>query len=111
MKLKHLQLLLGRLGPDFADGDFGTGVTPLLCAAAAGDTGVVGELLARGVDPNGTRERSAPLAHAARTDAPDAVRLLLDGGADARHRDPATGMTALHIAAGEDQPLTPVIIR
>jgi ankyrin repeat protein len=62
-----------------------TGVTPLhLAAASVGGGSAVAELLARGADPN-AREAAAgqtPLMFAAAANRADAVRALLEAGAD-----------------------------
>jgi uncharacterized protein len=103
-----------------ADTMLGTGATPLLRAAKAGDTEVVKVLLAKGADPKlttkfgmtpvmaaaglGTKEEDTTGRKKTETQAISSIKLCLDAGADVNAID-NQGDTALHGAAqkGDDQ--------
>jgi len=103
-----------------ADTMLGTGATPLLRAAKAGDTEVVKVLLAKGADPKlttkfgmtpvmaaaglGTKEEDTTGRKKTETQAIASIKLCLDAGADVNAID-NQGDTALHGAAqkGDDQ--------
>jgi ankyrin repeat protein len=72
-----------------------SGVDLLSWAAFGGAAGAAQLLLERGADPD-----TGALHFAAGGAQLDLVRLLLDAGADANRRDPATGRTPLHAAVG-----------
>jgi ankyrin repeat protein len=103
-----------------ADTMLGTGATPLLRAAKAGDTEVVKVLLAKGADPKlttkfgmtpimaasglGTKEEDTTGRKKTEAQAIASIKLCLDAGADVNAID-TQGDTALHGAAqkGDDQ--------
>jgi uncharacterized protein len=103
-----------------ADTMLGTGATPLLRAAKAGDTEVVKVLLAKGADPKlttksgmtplmgaaglGTKEEDTTGRKKTEPEAIASIQLCLDAGADVNAAD-NQGETALHGAAqkGWDQ--------
>jgi ankyrin repeat protein len=103
-----------------ADTMLGTGTTPLLRAAKAGDTEVVQALLAKGADPKlsdrpgitplmaaaglGTKEEDTTGRKKTEAEAIASIKLCLDAGADVNAAD-IQGDTALHGAAqkGYDQ--------
>ncbi len=103
-----------------ADTMLGTGATPLLRAAKAGDTEVVKLLLAKGADPKlttkfgmtpvmaaaglGTKEEDTTGRKKTEAEAIASLKLCLDAGADVNATD-RQGDTALHGAAqkGYDQ--------
>jgi uncharacterized protein len=103
-----------------ADTMLGTGTTPLMRAAKAGDTEVVKVLLAKGADPKlttrfgmtplmaaaglGTKEEDTTGRKKTEAEAIAAIKLCLDAGADVNAID-NQGDTALHGAAqkGDDQ--------
>src|ERR1044072_9293889 len=67
-------------------------VTPLSLAAAAGNDVIIERLLKAGADPNGTSEEGqTALMTASLTGKVDAVKLLLETGADANAREPYKG--------------------
>lgn len=103
-----------------ADTMLGTGTTPLMRAAKAGDAEVVQALLAKGADPKlttksamtpvmaaaglGTKEEDTTGRKKTEADAIASIKLCLDAGADVNAVD-GQGDTALHGAAqkGYDQ--------
>lgn len=85
---RHLD---GGSSPD----DRTSGVDLLSWAAFGGASSTAGLLLDRGADPD-----TGALHFAAGGARLELVRLLLEAGADANRRDPATGRTPLHAAVG-----------
>mmetsp|Transcript_97428 Transcript_97428/g.172553 ORF Transcript_97428/g.172553 Transcript_97428/m.172553 type:complete len:146 (+) Transcript_97428:104-541(+) len=74
---------------------------PLHTAACNGDTDLLRELLAAGHDPNLPNFRETPPLHmAVEAGVLDAVRVLLEHGADVNCVHGARGTTAAHVAAG-----------
>jgi ankyrin repeat protein len=78
------------------------GVTPLSLAAANGNAAILSLLIAAGADPNAASAHEPVLMTATRSGSVDAVRCLLDHGADVNAREPWQGETALMWAAGKN---------
>jgi ankyrin repeat protein len=78
------------------------GATPLSLACTNGSAAMIGELLKAGEDPNAVVSDmgDTALMLAARTGKPDAVKVLLDRGADANKTN-TEGQTALMWAVAE----------
>ncbi|MBQ0825882.1 ankyrin repeat domain-containing protein [Streptomyces tagetis] len=95
-----------------ADAD---GTTPLYQAAVQGDAETVRLLLAAGASPDtesGTGSEGLPPCGAACWGYTEAVRALLDHGADPRRReDHGTGLTALEWADKGPHPETAALLR
>ena len=79
-----------------------------ICIVGAGSIGCYlgGRLLAAGADPNQTvlSQNETPLMFAARSGSVDAVRALLDKGAQLEATEKLRGSTALLWAAEQDRP-------
>jgi ankyrin repeat protein len=76
-------------------------ITPLHLACMSGNAAILERLLKAGVDTNAVVEGEPALMTAAMTGKPDAIKVLLDHGADVAAKDPARGQTALMWAASE----------
>jgi ankyrin repeat protein len=80
------------------------GVTPLSLAAMNGNGRIVQLLLASGADAKGTVSSGQTVLMIAARTSVDAVRALLDTGANVNARETQLGETALMWAAAENQP-------
>ncbi len=80
------------------------GTMPLLLAAENGHTAVIGSLLAAGADAKAAdRNGTTALMLAAAAGKADALRLLVQHGADVNARERVMDRTALMFAAGKDR--------
>ncbi|PWT82864.1 MAG: hypothetical protein C5B57_07965 [Blastocatellia bacterium] len=83
------------------------GITALALAARQGNAALLGSLLKAGADlriaDSAESEGQTLLMHASHTGSVEAIRLLVDYGADVNARERRTGTTALMWAAIEDQ--------
>ena len=77
------------------------GATPLLLACTNGNASIVETLLRAGANPDAFSAGETALMTAARTGSVDAVRVLLDYGADTHLKESLRGQTALMAAAAE----------
>ena len=80
------------------------GYTPLHLAAQIGHANVIAPLVAAGaVVSAATTTGATPLMHAAHSGNTDAVRILIENGADPNVKELANGQTALMFAAASDR--------
>ena len=98
------RLLAAGYPPDESSDD---GITPLMWAARYGATHSMAALLDAGADANARdhNNRWTPLLHAVHKQRPQAVRLLLERGAEADAAAPG-GLTPLLMAAADTDPST-----
>jgi len=104
---------------EFGDGGLGEGATPLMRAAKAGNTALMGLLLDKGADPNramksGTTALMVSVNRQGRLSGPmattiAAATLLLERGADVNAVN-ANGDTALHIAVSKGDELVKFLV-
>jgi len=79
-------------------------ITPLILAARNGSGATIATLLKAGADPGKAAASGAtPLMSAATSGIVDAVKALVDGGADLNARERTNGQTALMFAAWENR--------
>jgi ankyrin repeat protein len=78
----------------------GTGEPLIVAAAMQGDPVIIEDLLSHGADVNAAGERGSPLFWAARQANLEAVRALLERGANVKYKGPDGG-TALHATLGD----------
>ncbi len=79
-------------------------ITPLILAARNGSGAMIAALLKAGADPGKAASTGAtPLMSAATSGVVDAVKALVDGGADLNAREKTNGETALMFAAWENR--------
>ncbi|MBZ5606531.1 MAG: ankyrin repeat domain-containing protein, partial [Acidobacteriia bacterium] len=77
-------------------------VTPLFMACTNGSAAMIGELLRAGADPNSAKSNgTTALMIGAESGSVDAVKLLLDRGADANRKEAVHEETALMFAAAQ----------
>ena len=80
------------------------GYTPLHLAAQVGHAGVIAPLVAAGAQVGAlTATGATALMQAAHSGSTDAVRILIENGADANAKETANGQTALMFAAAADR--------
>ena len=80
-------------------------ITPLSLACTNGSTAIIERLLQAGVDPNSkSEEGETALMTAARTGMPEALKLLLDRGANVNAVEPEFQQTALMLTVRENHP-------
>ena len=80
------------------------GYTPLHLAAQIGNANVIAPLVAAGAQVAAlTTTGATPLMHAAHSGSVDAVRILIENGADPNIKETANGQTALMFAAASDR--------
>src|SRR5687767_15167984 len=80
------------------------GYTPLHLAAQVGNANVIAPLVASGAQVSAlTATGATALMHAAHSGNADAVRILIENGADPNVKETANGQTALMFAAASDR--------
>ena len=100
------------LGNEEEDVEDGSGITPLMSAAKAGDGSKIARLLQHGADPNhrSAKQQSTPLELAVISMQRPAVQALLDGGAQVNARPYALIRAAEQLHMGGEDPTEIVLL-